>query len=87
MVKKEIVETVQMTVQQASDALFMSQSSVYSWINRGLFRTRNTPTGKFILISKKEADEIRKKNLESRRMKASKTNLDNSAKLQSGCIR
>lgn len=82
MVKKEIVETVQFTVQQASETLFMSQSSVYSWINRGRFRTKNTPSGKIILLSKKEADEIRKTNLESRRMKASKSNFDTSAKLQ-----
>ena len=82
MVKKEIVETVQFTVQQASETLFMSQSSVYSWINRGRFGTKNTPSGKIILLSKKEADEIRKTNLESRRMKASKSNFDTPAKLQ-----
>lgn len=61
-----------LTVQEAVDALLMSQSSIYAWIEKGKLKSEEHPTGKLIVISSKEIEEIRTFNLKSRRNKVSK---------------
>ena len=75
-------EILKLTVQEATEALLMSQSSVYSWIERGKLQTEELPSGKVIVISKKELENIREYNLKSRRNKVSKQNQQNSDNLQ-----
>lgn len=64
--------TLYLTVQEAAEALLMSQSSVYSWLERGRLEAEDLPSGKIIVISKKEVEKIRKINTKSRRNKVSK---------------
>src|SRR5574344_1023038 len=71
------MEDVKLTVQEATEILLMSQSSVYAWIERGKLKTEDTPTGKLIVISKKELEKIKEYNLKSKRNKVSKKNLQN----------
>lgn len=75
-------DVLKLTVQEAVDTLLMSQSSVYSWIERGKLKTEELPSGKVIVISKNEVENIRECNLKSRRNKVSKQNLANSDNLQ-----
>ena len=77
--KKEILK---LTVQEATEALLMSQSSVYSWIERGKLKTEELPSGKVIVISRNEVENIRECNLKSRRNRVSKQNISNSDNLQ-----
>lgn len=64
--------TLYLTVQEAAEALLMSQSSVYSWLERGKLESEDLPSGKIIVISKNEVEKIRKINAKSRRNKVSK---------------
>ncbi len=66
------MDELKLTIQEAQDLLLLSQSSVYSWIDKGKLQSAETPGGKVIVISKKEADEIRNFNLKSRRNKVAK---------------
>lgn len=66
------MDELKLTIQEAQDLLLLSQSSVYSWIDKGKLQSAETPGGKIIVISKKEADEIRNFNLKSRRNKVAK---------------
>ena len=75
-------EILKLTVQEAVEALLMSQSSVYSWIERGKLKTEELPSGKVIVISKNEMENIRECNLKSRRNRVSKQNTQNSDNLQ-----
>ena len=81
MSKKE-EEILKLTVQEAVDALLMSQSSVYSWIERGKLKTEELPSGKVIVISRNELEILKEYNLKSRRNRVSKQNLQNSDNLQ-----
>lgn len=67
-------EILKFTVQEATEALLMSQSSVYSWIERGKLKTEELPSGKVIVISKNEVEKIKECNLKSRRNRVSKQN-------------
>lgn len=80
------MEELKLTVQEAVDALLMSQSSVYSWIDRGKLKTEETPTGKVIVISKNEVEKIKEYNLKSRRNKVAKQNIQNSDNFQENHI-
>lgn len=80
------MEELKLTVQEAVEALLMSQSSVYSWIDRGKLNTEETPTGKVIVISKNELEKIREYNLKSRRNKVAKQNLQFSDNFQENHI-
>lgn len=66
------MEIRKLTVQEAVDELLMSQSSIYSWIDKGKLQIEDHPTGKLIVISNKEVEEIRSLNLKSKRNKVSK---------------
>lgn len=66
------MDELKLTIQEAQEILLLSQSSVYSWIDKGKLRSIETPGGKIIVISRKEAEEIKNFNLKSRRNKASK---------------
>lgn len=79
---KNSEEILQLTVQEATEELLMSQSSVYSWIERGKLKTEDLPSGKVIVISRKEAEKIKEYNLKSRRNKVSKQIIQNSDNLQ-----
>lgn len=72
------MEEQNITVQEAVELLLMSQSSVYSWIEKGKLKTIDSPTGKLIVISNKEIETIREFNLKSKRNKVSKQNTTNS---------
>ncbi|MDD3325386.1 MAG: hypothetical protein PHN38_09740 [Sulfurospirillaceae bacterium] len=69
-------------MQEAVDRLLMSQSSIYSWIDKGKFKIEDYPTGKLIVISSKEIEEIRELNLKSKRNKVSKQNQPKDVDLQ-----
>ena len=86
MSKKINEETLKLSVQEATEVLLMSQSSVYSWIERGKFQTEEQPSGRVIVISKNEAEKIKEYNLKSRRNKVSKQNQKNSDILQENNI-
>ncbi len=66
------METLKLTIQEAQELLLLSQSSVYSWIDKGKLQSQETPGGKIIIISRKEAEEIKNFNLKSRRNKVAK---------------
>lgn len=66
------MDELKLTIQEAQEMLLLSQSSVYSWIDKGKLQSAETPGGKVIVISRKEADEIRNFNLKSRRNKVAK---------------
>lgn len=66
------MDELKLTIQEAQETLLLSQSSVYSWIDKGKLRSIETPGGKLIVISRKEADEIKNFNLKSRRNKVSR---------------
>ena len=66
------MDELKLTIQEAQELLLLSQSSVYSWIDKGKLRSIETPGGKLIVISRKEAEEIKNFNLKSRRNKAAK---------------
>ncbi len=66
------MDELKLTIQEAQDLLLLSQSSVYSWIDKGKLQSAETPGGKIIVISRKEAEEIRNFNLKSRRNKVAK---------------
>jgi len=68
------MEERKLTVQEAVDELLMSQSSIYSWIEKGKLKSEDHQTGKVIVISSKEIEEIKNFNLRSRRNKVSKQN-------------
>jgi len=71
------MENLRLTIQEAQEILLMSQSSVYAWIDKGKLQTEESPNGKIIVISNKEANQIREMNLKSKRNKASKQILQN----------
>ena len=69
------MEERKLTVQEAVDELLMSQSSIYAWIDKGKLQVEEHPTGRLIVISSKEIEEIRTLNLKSRRNKVAKQNV------------
>ena len=71
---------LKLSIQEAQELLLLSQSSVYSWIDKGKLQSQDTPGGKVIVISRKEADEIRNFNLKSRRNKVARQVVQNSLK-------
>ena len=75
--ENELDEKLYLTVQEAAEALLMSQASVYSWVERGRLDSEELPSGKVIVISKKDVEKIRKINLKSRRNRVSKQNIYN----------
>ncbi len=81
MTKKQ-EEILKLSVQEAVDALLMSQSSVYSWIERGKLQTEDSPSGRVIVISSNEVEKIKEYNLKSRRNRVSKQTLSNYDNLQ-----
>lgn len=66
------MKNLKLTISEAQEILLMSQSSVYSWIDKGKLQAVETPSGKIIQISEFEANQIREMNLKSKRNKASK---------------
>lgn len=66
------METLKLTVQEATEQLLMSQSSIYSWMEKGKLQFEDAPTGKLIIITKSQLDEIRALNLKSKRNRVSK---------------
>ena len=76
------MEERKLTVQEAVDELLMSQSSIYSWIDKGKLKIEDHPTGKLIVISNKEIEEIRTLNLKSKRNKVAKQNPQKSDQFQ-----
>ena len=50
------MDELKLTIQEAQELLLLSQSSVYSWIDKGKLRSIETPGGKLIVISRKEAE-------------------------------
>lgn len=73
------MDELKLTIQEAQEMLLLSQSSVYSWIDKGKLQSAETPGGKVIIISRKEAEEIRNFNLKSRRNKVAKQTLQKGA--------
>lgn len=80
--KENSDEILKLSVQEATEALLMSQSSVYSWIERGKLKTEELPSGKVIVISRNEIENIKEYNLKSRRNRVSKQISQNSDSLQ-----
>ena len=78
--------TLYLTVQEAAEALLMSQSSVYSWLDRGKLESEDLPAGKIIVISKNEVEKIRKLNAKSRRNKVSKQSTPEPVKINEKSI-
>lgn len=66
------MKNLKLTIAEAQEILLMSQSSVYSWIDKGKLQAVETPSGKIIQITEFEANQIREMNLKSKRNKASK---------------
>ena len=66
------MKNLKLTISEAQEMLLMSQSSVYSWIDKGKLQSIDSPSGKLIVISSEEANQIRDLNLKSKRNKASK---------------
>jgi|GEM_PF-5365543 len=66
------MQNLKISIQEAQELLLMSQSSVYAWIDKGKLQTIDGPSGKLIVISNQEANQIRELNLKSKRNKASK---------------
>lgn len=66
------MKNLKLTIAEAQEMLLMSQSSVYSWIDKGKLQSIDSPNGKLIVISSDEANQIRDLNLKSKRNKASK---------------
>lgn len=63
---------LKLTVQEAIEELLMSQSTIYSWIDKGFLKVEDTPAGRVIVISQEELQQIRERNLKSKRNKVSK---------------
>ena len=63
---------LKLTVQEAVEELLMSQSTIYSWIDKGFLKVEDTPAGRMIVISQEELQQIRERNLKSKRNKVSK---------------
>lgn len=63
---------LKLTVQEAVEELLMSQSTIYSWIDKGFLKIEDTPAGRVIIISEEELQQIRERNLKSKRNKVSK---------------
>ncbi len=70
---------LKLSIQEAQELLLLSQSSEYSWIDKGKLQYQETPGGKIIVISRKEAEEIRNFNIKSRRNKVARQVIQNSA--------
>ena len=66
------MKNLKLTISEAQEILLMSQSSVYSWIDKGKLQAVETPSGKIIQITEFEANQIREMNLKSKRNKALK---------------
>ncbi len=66
------MDELKLTIPEAQELLLLSQSSVYSWIDKGKLQSAETPGGKVIVISRKEAEEIRNFNMKSRRNKVAR---------------
>lgn len=66
------METLKLTVQEATEQLLMSQSSIYSWMEKGKLQFEDAPTGKLIVITKSQLEQIRELNLKSKRNRVSK---------------
>lgn len=77
---------LKLSVQEAIETLLMSQSSIYSWIEKGKLKAEEHVTGRLIVISEKEAEEIRALNQKSRRNKISKQNFKNDDNLQENTV-
>lgn len=80
--KENAEDILKLSVQEATEVLLMSQSSVYSWIERGKLKTEELPSGKVIVISRKDIENIKEYNLKSRRNRVSKQIPQNSDNLQ-----
>lgn len=65
------MEKLRLTVNEAAEALFLSPSSVYNWIERGKLDIDDSSGEKIIVISSEKASEIRERNLKSKRVKNS----------------
>ena len=76
------MEERKLTVQEAVEELLMSQSSIYAWIDKGKLKAEEHPTGRLIVISSKEIEEIRMLNMKSRRNKVSKQSTQNNDNFQ-----
>ena len=63
---------IRLSVQDAVEQLLMSQSTIYSWIDKGFLHTEESPAGRVIVISEEELEEIRDRNLKSKRNRVSK---------------
>ena len=66
------MKNLKLTIAEAQEMLLMSQSSVYAWIDKGKLQAIESPSGKLIVISETEANQIRDLNLKSKRNKTSK---------------
>ena len=73
-------DELKLTIPEAQELLLLSQSSVYSWIDKGKLQSAETPGGKVIVISRKEAEEIRNFNMKSRRNKVARQVLQKNIK-------
>jgi hypothetical protein len=65
------MEELRLTVNEAAETLILSPSSVYNWIERGKLDIDDSTGEKIIVISPKKAEEIRERNLKSKRVKNS----------------
>ncbi len=74
------MDELKLTIPEAQELLLLSQSSVYSWIDKGKLQSAETPGGKVIVISRKEAEEIRNFNMKSRRNKVARQVLQKNIK-------
>ena len=63
---------VRLSVQDAVEQLLMSQSTIYTWIDKGFLQVEETPAGRVIVISEEELEQIRDRNLKSKRNRVSK---------------
>ena len=75
------MDELKLTIPEAQELLLLSQSSVYSWIDKGKLQSAETPGGKVIVISRKEAEEIRNFNMKSRRNKVARQVLQKISKM------
>lgn len=74
--KEKDKNILKLTIQEATEKLLLSQSTIYSWIDKGKLNAEETSSGKIIVISKKDVGKIRENSLKLKKNKENKNNFD-----------
>ena len=65
------MEELKLSIEEASEKLILSQSSLYNWMDKGKLKFEEDHRGRVIVITEEEANFIRDRNLKSKRIKNS----------------